>query len=213
MYNSRMQDNQPTVRFARIFAKPMTGDERLRSGENLVGVRVLDFWRWSMSDLMSNTARGVLAEFIVATALGIPTKDTIREEWAPYDLESPEGIRVEVKSAAFLQSWAQVKESVISFRVPKKRAWCPETNRLELEARRQAEVYVFALLAHRDQETIDLLNVDQWHFYVLPTAVLDARTRSQRSITLKTLDALSGGPVSFAGVREAVKSAAQTAHG
>ena len=29
-----------------------------------------DFWRWAFSDLRDSTVRGVLAEFIVAAALG-----------------------------------------------------------------------------------------------------------------------------------------------
>ena len=35
---------------------------------------VNDFWAWYASDLLSNILCGALAEFIVATALGIDTK-------------------------------------------------------------------------------------------------------------------------------------------
>jgi len=52
---------------------------------------LLDFWQWSASDLVGNTLRGVLAEYIVAQALAAARE--IREGWAPYDLitqvESP----------------------------------------------------------------------------------------------------------------------------
>jgi len=194
------------MELARIKQKPRTGEEPLHSDKQNLDVNVFDLWRWSASDLLSNTSRGVFAEFIVARALDIPL-DEVRDEWGPFDLKTPEGIRVEVKSAAFVQSWAQVKHSIISFRVPKTRAWNPETNILDPEARRQAQVYVFALLAHKEQETIDPLNVNQWHFYVLPTSVLNERTRSQHSITLRTLDALSGGSVSFNDLREAIRKA------
>ena len=60
---------------------------------------------------------------------------------------------------------------------------------------------------HEDQETIDPLNIDQWHFFVLPTAILDTRERSQHSITLRTLKALSGGEVTYNNLRERVLSA------
>jgi hypothetical protein len=43
-----------------------------------VGLTVADFWGWSRSDLLDNTERGVLAELIVAAALGIPA-DGVRE--------------------------------------------------------------------------------------------------------------------------------------
>jgi hypothetical protein len=74
--------------------------------------------------------------------------------------------------------------------------------------RRQADVYVFALLAHQDKTTIDPLNVSQWRFYVLPTSALDARTRSQHSIMLKSLCALCGAPTPFNGLLAAVEKAA-----
>jgi hypothetical protein len=149
-----------------------------------------------MSDLVSNATRGRLAEYIVARALGIST-DMIRDEWGAVDLTTAAGLKVEVKSAAFIQSWRQRRLSLISFLTPKTRAWDSETNVQSRESRRQADVYVFALLAHQDKPTLDPLDVSQWQFYVLPTAVLDGRTRSQHSITLKTLEKLSGGPVDY----------------
>jgi hypothetical protein len=191
----------------RITQQPRPGTELLHSNGSDLGVSVLDFWRWSSSDLLSNATRGRFAEFIVAGALGVAL-DEVRDEWGAYDLKSPEGIRIEVKSAAYIQSWHQSKPSLISFRTPKTRAWNPDTNLQESEARRQAEVYVFALLAHTDQTTIDPLNVNQWHFFVLSTIVLDARTRSQHSITLRTLVALSGGEVMYNDLKRAVQRAA-----
>lgn len=177
--------------FPRLIQQPRTGTEELHSKGKSTGLSVLDFWRWSASDLLSNATRGRFAEFVVASALEIPF-DEIRDEWGAFDLLTGEGIKVEVKSAAYIQSWHQTRESLISFRVPKTRAWDAETNKQALDVQRQADVYVFALLAHRDQLTIDPLDLDQWHFYVLPTYVLNSRTRSQHSITLRTLDTLSG---------------------
>src|SRR5713226_9413468 len=102
----------------RIIAKPKTGRERFGAGDQMLAFELSDFWRWSMSDLISNATRGRLAEFIVAKALLIST-DTVRDEWSAYDLKTPEGIKVEVKSAAYIQSWHQSKLSAINFRTPK----------------------------------------------------------------------------------------------
>jgi hypothetical protein len=77
-----------------------TGNEPLSDA----GKTLLDFWRWNGSDLASNTTRGRLAEFIVASAMNIDLS-VPREEWSAWDLTSPEGIRIEVKSVAYLQSW------------------------------------------------------------------------------------------------------------
>src|SRR5688500_3044284 len=110
-----MNENSP---FGRIRCAPRTGKEKLRIAERTLDLSVLDFWRWSASDLLSNATRGRFAEFIVAHALGI-SFDEIRDEWGAFDLLTPQGIKVEVKSASYIQSWHQIKESLISFRVPK----------------------------------------------------------------------------------------------
>ncbi len=192
----------------RIYPVRRSGNEPLHSNGHSLGVTLLDFWRWSSSDLVSNATRGVLAEFIVASVLGIKLNG-VRDEWGAFDLETPEGITVEVKSAAYIQSWSQRNLSVITFRVPKTRAWNADTNVQEKEPRRQAQVYVFALLAHQDKLSIDPLNVDQWRFFVLPTKVLDARTRSQHSITLRSLEALAGQAIPYDELRGAVHKAAR----
>ena len=182
----------------RIKVTRKCGEEKLKSGGQDIGCSLLDFWQWSVSDLVSNATRGRLAEFIVAKALGILVNTTVRDEWAAYDLVGPGGAKVEVKSAAFLQSWHQDHPSSIRFVVPKTRAWDPSTNVLSAESKRQADVYVFAVLKEReDKDKLDPLDVDQWDFYVLPTATLDARTGSQHSITLKSLREREGGPVDY----------------
>jgi hypothetical protein len=193
----------------RLVTEPKTGYETFRASGRGLGLTLFDFWRWSLSDLVSNATRGRLAEFIVANALAISTNN-VRDEWSAYDLQTPEGVRVEVKSAAYIQTWYQSSLSKISFRTPKTRAYDPNTNQLDVDAKRQADVYVFAVLAHRDKSTIDPLNVDQWEFYVLLTTTLDARTRSQYGITLPTLSKLSGGPVTYAQLRAEVKRAADS---
>jgi len=174
----------------RLVTEPKTGHETFRANGRDLGPTLFDFWRWSLSDLVSNATRGLLAEFIVAKALGISTP-SVRDEWSAFDLQTPEGLKVEVKSAAYIQTWYQSSLSKISFRTPKTRAYDPNTNQLDFEAKRRADVYVFAVLAHQDKSTIDPLNVDQWEFYVVPTATLDARTRSQYGITLPTLKELA----------------------
>lgn len=94
--------------------------------------------------------------------------------------------------------------------VPKTLAWDAGTNLQASEARRQADVYVFALLAHIDKATVDPLDLGQWRFYALPTSVLDARAGSQHSITLKSLEALAGPPVEYASLKETVEHAVGT---
>lgn len=143
-----------------------------------------------MSDLISNATRGRLAEFIVATALRIDLKE-VRDEWKAYDLLTPEGIKVEVKSAAYVQSWNQKKPSVITFDTKASRYWDSETNIQSKESKRQADVYVFCLLKHADKSTINPLALEQWEFYVLSRRDLEGYKRSEVSITLKSLQKLA----------------------
>ena len=209
-----MQEIPPapeTIGLGRLRVAPRTGDEPLHANGLPLGPRLGDFWRWSASDLVSNVARGVFAEFLVAHALGIDTSG-VRDGWAAFDLVTPDGIRVEVKSAAYVQSWWQRRLSPITFSVRRTRAWSADTGFMAAEAMRQADVYVFSLLAHADKTTIDPLNVDQWRFFVVATAVLNARTRSQHSITLNTLRRITP-ELRLAEVARAVAAAAAGCRG
>lgn len=183
------------------------GSEQFHNGGSGLGVSLVDFWAWSASDIVSNATRGVLAEYIVASAVG--AVGSVRDEWAAYDLKSPYGTTIEVKSAAYIQSWHQVRHSLISFSCPKTRALIGDTNQYSEVAQRQAQVYVFALLAHKEQATLDPLDVSQWEFFVVPTVVLDERKRSQASITINSLRALHGASVTFGDLGEAVERAAE----
>ncbi|MBL9189804.1 MAG: hypothetical protein JNK23_20150 [Opitutaceae bacterium] len=167
-----------------------------------------DFWRWSASDLVSNATRGRLAEFIVARALNISTGE-FRDEWAAYDLITSEGVKIEVKSAAYIQSWSQARLSKIVFSTKKTRSCSAGSNGGSNDSKRQADIYVFALLAHVEKATIDALNLDQWKFYTLPTRVLDERERSQHSITLKSLEQLSGGRLEYSQLAASVEQIAR----
>lgn len=80
---------------------PVEGDEPFVG----VDATVLDFWRWSFPDLRLNIVRGVLAEFLVAKAVGCT--EAPKKEWANFDVLTPAGVRVEVKASAYWQSWAQ----------------------------------------------------------------------------------------------------------
>lgn len=184
-----------------------TGSERFRKGAGAVSFTVQDFWSWSASNLVSNATRGVLAEYIVAQAIGAALPTALREEWDAYDLTSPSGVKVEVKCSAYVQAWHQKDFSKPVFSVRKARYWDGETGDITVEPGRAADVYVFALLAHRDQATIDPLDLAQWEFYVLPRRVLDDRKRSQHSITLPPLEKLCD-PLDFDSIEDAVRASA-----
>jgi hypothetical protein len=103
-----------------------TGGERFHISGHSIDFNLLGFWQWSSSNLASNALRGVLAEYIVACDLGVA--DGVRTEWDAFDLRTPEGIKVEVKSAAYLQSWKQSAPSKICFDIRPNYGWDAATN-------------------------------------------------------------------------------------
>ncbi|MCY4353477.1 MAG: hypothetical protein OXC09_01640 [Truepera sp.] len=194
-----MADSYPELR-----VEQKDGNEQFHIGGSEVGFALLDYWRWSGSDLINNIARGIFAGYIVVRALKVSTTG-VRNEWAAFDLETQSGIKIEVKSSAYIQSWSQKRLSTISFGTPKTRAWSPESG-YSPDLKHQADIYVFALLKHQCQETIDPLDLDQWEFYVLSTMELEAREGSPARMSLGTLAALAS-PVAYRGLAEAVQEA------
>lgn len=173
-----------------INAIPKNGNEELFFNEKSVGFSVLDFWQWSVSDLLSNATRGRFAEFIVGTSVGLNSQN-LRDEWDAYDITSDKGIKIEVKSASYIQSWSQKEFSKISFSIKPAKFWDADNGMSRGEAKRHADVYVFCLLKHQNQKTINPLKLEQWEFYVLPTYIIDNYQRSQFSITLNSLKKLT----------------------
>jgi hypothetical protein len=167
-------------------ATPKTGKEPVSNNGVNTKYTLLDFWRWSVSDILSNATRGRFAEFIVGTAIGLDPQN-LRDEWAAHDLTTDEGIKIEVKSASYIQSWSQKKLSNISYSIKPARYWDAETNMYCGEPKRHADIYVFCLLKYQDKTTIDPLKMEQWDFYILPAYRLDNYKRSQSSITINSL--------------------------
>lgn len=186
---------------------PKNGNEELSFNEINIRFSLLDFWKWSVSDLMSNATRGRLAEFIVGTSVGL-NPENLRDEWDAYDITSDNGIKIEVKSASYIQSWSQREFSKISFSIKKAKFWDADNGMSRGEAKRHAEVYVFCLLKHKNQETIDPLKLEQWEFYVLPTYKLDNYERSQFSITINSLRKLTE-PIEYVLLKDKIEKCYQ----
>ncbi len=182
-----------------------TGRERFHASGSARPFCLEDFWQWASSDLVSNATRGILAEYIVARAVGA-SLGGVRDEWAAYALETPAGIKIKVKSAAYVQSWYQAQPSAVQFSIKKTLSWDAETNTFGATPARAADVYVFAVLDHQDFRTIDPLDLDQWRFYAVATATLEAWGEDRKSITLSALRKLAS-PVMFDALGAAVQTA------
>jgi len=178
--------------------RPLSGDEPFTG----LDARVTDFWRFAMNDLRTNTVRGVLAEFLVREAVG---GHEPREEWAAYDVVTPDGITIEVKSSAYLQAWAQTKPSRIVFSGLRARTW--SENVYAADPTYNAQVYVFCVQTADDPKDYDPLDVRQWDFFVLPAAALVELGCA--SLGLAAVMRYAGQPIAFAALDDAIRAAAQ----
>src|SRR5215831_5345550 len=108
-----MGNGQPTssVEYPACQQTRKTGNEPFVGPTGQLPFAVVDFWRWAVSDLIENTTRGLLAEFLVGQALG--ATNTLRCGWDAFDLRTSNGLKIEVKSCAYLQAWDQRKLSRI----------------------------------------------------------------------------------------------------
>jgi hypothetical protein len=118
------------------------------------------FLRWNSGHLLENRTRGAYAEWLVHRALRADPGEH-RIEWAEVDLRDG-ALSLEVKSAAYVQSWQQEKASTISFPIEQ----------------RKATAYVFCLLAEQNRELVDPQDLNQWRFWVVPTTKLYAERKS-----------------------------------
>ena len=182
----------------------------LARDEPIVGTAATlrDIRAWCLADLRTNTVRPMLAEFLVAQALGAAARPRI--EWDSYDVVTAEGIRVEVKSSAYLQAWAQARPSSISFGGLNGRTWDAVAG-YSSSATYNADVYVFALVSARDHASYNALDPAQWMFWVLPCRTVEET--GQKSLALSRVKSPARAPVSYGGLAEAVRVAADPGEG
>jgi len=182
---------------------PPAGDV-LKGDEEFTGMNstVRDFWRFALGDLRMNNARGYLAEFMVATALGLHSAR--RVEWDAYDILWDE-ITIEVKSSAYLQSWDQRRLSDIRFTGLKGTRFHARHDYDPAGKRFNAMVYVFCVQTAKKHEDYRQLDLRQWDFYVVPRTPL--KNRDFASVGLNTVIEISGGRLDAQELAEAVRKA------
>ena len=188
--------NKNRNNYAAVHLQPRNPKEPFIFDREPKGFSLLDFWIWSGSNVLNNTLRGQIAEYIITKATGAKLP-AIRIEWNSVDVITSQGISIEVKSAAYFQSWHQDEPSKISFDIKKTRPWDNETNQRAKTPCRSAQVYVFCLLTNKDRNTINPLDLSQWKFYILPTTVIDSCLGNQKTVGLSRLKKLGAKIVNY----------------
>jgi hypothetical protein len=157
---------------------------------NIIGVNktIGDFWEWGFSDILSNSLRGIFAEFLVGSAIGCLNDKRI--EWDAFDLVYQDK-KIEVKSSSYIQTWHNEKHSKISFNIGAKKEYDYQLRKYSSTVKRNADIYVFCLLKEKNEEIIDPLIIDQWEFYLVLTSYLDKHFPNQKTISLASLSKIS----------------------
>lgn len=147
----------------------------------LQNASLLDFWKWAFSDLCDDDLKGIFAEWLVLRLLGIP--GVRRVSWANSDIITPDGVRVEIKSTSYWQSWKLMDEmgavrptplypvsskTQIRFAGLKARDAISVPNSTEPQVLK-SHVYIFAFQQETDIERWNAMDLSQWEFYVLPS--------------------------------------------
>lgn len=195
------------MKLEEIISTPKNPNEKFHFKGRSLDFKLVDFWTWNQSDLIENRNRGILAEFLVRQALGL--ENPTRLEWDAFDLITSDGLKIEIKSAAYIQAWKQKKYSSISFDIKPTKTLLANNN-YSTESTRQSDIYVFCLLHHLDQDTIDPMNLDQWTFYLIPTEILNRTLPKQKSIKISTIETIQHEKCTFAELKERFKKIKKT---
>lgn len=195
--------NHSEIKYPDIKPRTLSPDTLLFDDDNKEIAKLSDYWSWAHSELLCNTERGILAEYLVACALGIQKND--RVSWDKYDLLSSNGIRVEVKASGYIQTWAQKELSKIVFGVHKSYGWNSISGKYDDTQKRQSDVYVFCVHKHKEQDTVNPLDAKQWDFYVVATKILNNKVGNQKTISLSSVEKLGAIKCGYSQLKETIE--------
>ena len=134
----------------------------------------------------------------------------LRNPWGDYDVLSPNGSKIEVKCCSYIQDWDQNDYSRIVFAGLKAKEiyWSEAVKSYKelAESSYKSDFYVFALFKNKEHATLDILDRDQWDFYVLSRTQLAEGINNGGSISLERLVKLGYEPKSFDELKHAIEN-------
>jgi len=192
--------------YKRIPVNKLAGSELFKNiGDKKFSV--LEFWRYGFSNLNSNVLRGALAEFIIENALRSNEQIDVRNPWGDSDVVAPNGKNIEVKCCSYIQDWDQDDYSKIIWSGLKAKSlyWSSAVSEFpRKEADYKSDIYILALFKHQEHATLDILNMDQWCFFVLSKEKIKEVTKNGNSISLIKLEKFGIESVSFNELSQAI---------
>ena len=128
-------------------------------------------------NIVNNVHRGEVVECLVDLALGDGwiLMSEKRDDWAPWDMESDDGVRIQIKQSAALQRWHD-------WYAPKRPG-----NSFDIKRPRRADIFVLAWHGEKDPDRARHLDGYQWTFLVVPETELPPQDKIAVSVALKKL--------------------------
>lgn len=186
--------------YKKIPVKKLSGDETFINTGNKK-FSILEFWRYGFSNLNSNVLRGALAEFIIENAIRQNSEIDTRNPWGDSDVITPNGKKIEVKCCSYIQDWDQnnLSRIVWSGLRAKELYYSDAVKKLsEIKSTDyKSDIYILSLLKHKDPSTLNILDMNQWCFWVLSKDKIKEITKNGNSISLTKLEKLNIESVSF----------------
>lgn len=199
--------------------KVMNGSEPFEFMGSPLSSYIKDFWAWSMSRLIADGPRGDLAEFIVNMALGKDMTEPKRG-WGECDILYQtrfKTIRIEIKCSTVLQAWERQTPSKPMFSIAKTLNCDIEdtgcgyryVGRDGSPPARRSDIYVFCLFSEENRNIANPMVLDQWRFYIVPTATIDEQLGDQRKISLQGLARIGAVECDYGNIRRIVDHMAE----
>ena len=160
----------------------MTGKEKFTFDSKNLDYDFSDFWRFHFSNIYD--LQDKIAEFIVSKALGID-KAQNDQYWTLWDV-SYRDKRIEVKETSYYHSFNEEGKvsNVRCFGITKANGSYDPSNSGNNEFCRQNDIYVFCLNTGDTRNTSYPLNLNNWEFYIIPTAVINEKCGNNKTISL-----------------------------
>lgn len=162
-----------------------------------------EFQSWAFGDILDNTFRGIIGEFIVLKS--VENQSIHRLNWDGYDIKMTDGTKIEVKVSGYVQSWNHNKLSVIGFDIKEKDPWIASEARYLGQKCRYADIWVFAVHREQDRSAANPFDTDQWEFVVTSTNWLNETFGKQESVRYSVLKGKGLKAVEFTELAEEIE--------
>lgn len=166
--------------------------------KGLDDVKIKDFWQWTYSDMLINHNRDAFGLFLIANSLELTRMPRI--DWGKVDLRYRKK-KIAVRTSGYIQGWKQKRPKRISFDISPKTGIDAKKEDSMTFRNREPEVYIFAVLAEKDVKKVNVLDLEQWNFYLVRTSTLDEHFPKNRKLGMRALKQLAG-PLHYGRIKQ-----------